>query len=123
MAAPKLRGKWCRAVQRWMSRGGIAGGFLFREIRNDLVVLAGAMSARGVARAVQRAALSAALNASLFAGHSLRAGYVTEADARGAKTTDIMQQTGHKSVQMIAVYTRFNVDEKFVKSTALDLGL
>jgi len=119
LAAPKLRGKWCRAVQRWMSRGGIAGGFLFREIRNDLVVLAGAMSAR----AVQRAALSSVLNPALFAGHSLRAGYVTEGDARGAKTTDIIQQTGHKSVQMIAVYTRFNVDEKFVKSTALDLGL
>ena len=69
-----------------------------------------------VARAVQRAALRAGMNPSLFAGHRLRAGYVTKADARGAETTDIMQQAGHKSVQMIKIYTRFNVDERFEHS-------
>jgi len=81
------------------------------------------MSDRGVARAVKRAAAAAGLNPKLFGGHSLRAGYVTEADARGAKVGDIMSQTGHRTQAMITTYTRYNVDEKFELSTALDLGL
>lgn len=112
-----------RALQKWLAKASITSGPVFREITNALVVKDAAMSERGVARAVQRAALAAGMNPQLFAGHSLRAGYVTEADARGAKTTDIMTQTGHRSVQMIAVYTRYNLDEKFEKSSALDLGL
>lgn len=112
-----------RALQRWLTKASITQGFVFREISNALIVKDQAMSGRAVARAVQRAALSAGLNPASFGGHSLRAGYVTEADARGAKTTDIMAQTGHRSVLMIAVYTRYNVDEKFEKSSALDLGL
>ncbi|MCC6545893.1 site-specific integrase [Candidatus Sumerlaeota bacterium] len=112
-----------RALQKWLTKAGITAGPIFREITNALVVKEMAMSERGVARAVQRAALAAGMNPKLFAGHSLRAGYVTEADARGAKTTDIMAQTGHRNVQMIAVYTRYNLDEKFEKSSALDLGL
>lgn len=112
-----------RALQKWMTKGSVTTGPIFREITNALIVKDEPMSDRAVARAVQRAALSAGLNPALFAGHSLRAGYVTEADARGAKTTDIMAQTGHRSVQMIAIYTRYNVDEKFEKSSALDLGL
>lgn len=112
-----------RALQRWISRAAVAEGAIFREVRNDLTIADHAMSERAVARAVQRAALAAGLNPAHFAGHSLRAGYVTEADARGAKTTDIMAQTGHRSVEMIAVYTRYNVDERMQTSTALDLGL
>lgn len=112
-----------RALQKWLTRTSITTGPIFREVTNALIVKDQPMSDRAVARAVQRAALSAGLNPALFAGHSLRAGYVTEADARGAKTTDIMAQTRHRSVQMIAVYTRYNVDEKFEKSSALDLGL
>lgn len=112
-----------RAVQRWMAKAGITAGPIFREITNALVVREVAMSDAGVARAVKRAAIAAGLNPSLFSGHSLRAGYVTEADARGARTTDIMAQTGHRSVQMVGIYTRYNLDEKFENSTALDLGL
>lgn len=112
-----------RALERWLRRGRVTEGPLFREITSADVVTNRPMSARAVARAVQRAARSAGLNPAHFSGHSLRAGYVTEADARGAKTTDIMAQTGHKSAQMIAIYTRYNVDERFATSSALDLGL
>ena len=112
-----------RSLRRWLASADITSGFVFREVKNDLKVAPTAMSTRGVARAIQRSAQAAGLNSKLFSGHSLRAGYVTEADARGAKTIDIMSQTGHRSVRMIAVYTRYNVDEKFEKSSALDLGL
>ncbi|MCB2156544.1 site-specific integrase [bacterium] len=111
------------ALRAWMSSACIDSGPVFRTIGNDLVVGAEPISVSGISLAVKRAARNAGLNASLFSAHSLRAGFVTEADARGAKTLDIMSQTGHKTTRMISVYTRYNVDERFESSTALDVGL
>ena len=39
-------------------------------------------------------------------GHSLRAGFVTEAFRRGADAHAIMRQTGHRSPVMLEVYAR-----------------
>ena len=41
-----------------------------------------------------------------YAGHSLRAGFVTEASANGATDRQIMRQTGHKSRAMVDRYAR-----------------
>ncbi len=111
------------ALRAWLSSARIESGPVFRTIGNNLVVGGEPISVSGISLAVKRAAKNAGLNASLFSAHSLRAGFVTEADARGAKTLDIMSQTGHKTTRMISVYTRYNVDERFEASTALDLGL
>ena len=51
-------------------------------------------------------AARAGLEASEFAGHSLRAGFVTSAAERGKRAERIMDHTGHKSVAMVRVYTR-----------------
>lgn len=112
-----------RALKNWLAKASITSGRVFRSISNDLVVTDTTISALGISRAIKRAATGAGLNASLLGAHSLRAGFVTEADARGARTSDIMAQTGHKSTRMISVYTRYNLDERFETSTALDVGL
>jgi integrase len=41
-----------------------------------------------------------------LSGHSLRAGFITEASLRGATDAEIMQQSGHASPEMIARYRR-----------------
>jgi integrase len=41
-------------------------------------------------------------------GHSLRAGFVTEAFRAGADAHAIMRQTGHRSPVMLEVYAREN---------------
>jgi integrase len=56
-----------------------------------------------------------------YAGHSLRAGFVTEASANGATDRQIMRQTGHKSRAMIDRY--FREDRKDRKIAASKLGL
>lgn len=112
-----------RALKTWLSSASIRSGSIFRSIGNDLEIAEAAISPLGISRAIKRAATNAGLNASLLGAHSLRAGFVTEADSRGARTSDIMAQTGHKSTQMISIYTRYNVDEQFETSTALDVGL
>lgn len=43
----------------------------------------------------------------VLSGHSLRAGFVTEASLRGATDAEIQRQTGHSNSEMIARYRRF----------------
>ena len=43
-----------------------------------------------------------------LSGHSLRAGFVTEAALRGASDSEIQQQTGHASLDMLARYRRMH---------------
>ncbi len=79
------------------------------------------LDAQGIARVVQRAATRAGLDAKEFAGHSLRAGFATEAAARGASERAIMRQTGHRSVEMVRRYIREG--DRYRDNAAALLGL
>jgi len=57
----------------------------------------------------------------IYGGHSLRAGFVTEASANGATDRQIMKQTGHKSVAMVHRYAR--EDQADRQSAESKLGL
>ena len=59
-----------------------------------------------VARIVKKLAERAGLDPAKYAGHSLRAGHATAAAAAGASERSIMNQTGHRSVQMVRRYIR-----------------
>jgi integrase len=48
----------------------------------------------------------AGLDASTFSGHSLRAGFLTSAAAKGASIFKMMDQSGHKSVDTLRGYVR-----------------
>jgi integrase len=64
------------------------------------------LSPAAVADLVQRYTARAGLNPQLFAGHSLRAGFVTQAARNKASTRAIMRQTGHRSPGMVDAYVR-----------------
>ena len=55
---------------------------------------------------VQRYAKRLGLNPQEFGGHSLRAGFLTSAAARGANLFRLMDQSGHKSVETVRGYVR-----------------
>jgi integrase len=59
-----------------------------------------------VAFIVKNAVEAVGLDASQFAGHSLRSGLVTSAAQGGANEVTIMEQTGHRSSQMVRRYIR-----------------
>jgi len=120
------------ALQRWLSIGDIRSGPLFRRIRpngrpgtkrRDPLGIArdDRITPQGIARVVQRAAARAGLDPAEFAGHSLRAGFATEAAARGASERAIMRQTGHKSVEMVRRYIREG--DRYVDNATAMLGL
>ena len=90
-----------RTVQKWIELAGIVAGPLFRSISRHGHVREGGLSPIDVARVVKKLAVRAGLDPSKYAGHSLRAGHATSAAIAGASERSIMNQTGHRSVQMV----------------------
>lgn len=83
------------ALRAWLKASGIKSGVLFRGIDKAGQLHTGMMQGREVARIVKRACERAGISAHEYAGHSLRAGFVTEAAEHGAQAWEISEQTGH----------------------------
>jgi site-specific recombinase XerD len=64
------------------------------------------LAARNVASVVKAAAAKLGFDPATFGGHSLRSGLVTTAVKRGVNLMKVCDQTGHKSLEMLRVYTR-----------------
>ncbi len=64
------------------------------------------LSDHAVARIVQARAAAAGLDPAHYAGHSLRAGFVTAAARAGADVWKIQQVSRHKSMQVLSGYVR-----------------
>jgi len=64
------------------------------------------LSDHAVARIVQARAPAAGLDPARYAGHSLRAGFVTAAARAGADVWKIQQVSRHKSMQVLSGYVR-----------------
>jgi len=66
------------------------------------------LSGNAVARIVEARALAAGLDPARYAGHSLRAGFVTAAAraGAGADVWKIQQVSRHKSLQVLSGYVR-----------------
>jgi integrase len=110
-----------RTVQAWMEQAGISGGPVFRSINRHGHVGPARLSGIDVARVVKKLALRAGLDAAKYAGHSLRAGHATTAAIGGASERSIMNQPGHRSVQMVRRYIREG--NLFRENSAGKLGL
>jgi len=89
------------AVRRRLEASGVTEGPLFRAVDRHGRLGAGRLGDRAVALAVQRRAAAAGLDPARYAGHSLRAGLVTQAARGGASDRAIMDQTGHKSFVLV----------------------
>lgn len=93
------------ALARWVAAAGIEDGPLFRSVRKSARV-GNRLDGKDVARIVKRSLARIGVDASDFAGHSLRAGFVTAAIEAGKSSVEIRQQTGHRSDAMLARYFR-----------------
>ena len=93
-----------RVLQSWMELAGITTGPQFRSISRHGQVQPGRLSGIDVARVVKKLADRAGLDPANYARHSLRAGHATSAAIAGASERSIMNQTGHRSVEMVRRY-------------------
>lgn len=79
---------------------------LFPAISRHGTIAATAMSGRAVAELVKRYAARAGLDPELFSGHSLRAGFATQAALGGASDREIMRQGRWSNPRTVHGYIR-----------------
>ena len=94
-----------RALRAWLDAAGIASGPIFRSV-NRWGKLGRRLSPYDVARIVKRRAEAAGLDADMLAGHSLRAGFATQAALAGLDPIAIAEVTGHRNLNTLRKYIR-----------------
>lgn len=108
IAIPLVRGRHCpsRTLLTWLRTAEITTGAVFRRINRYDRLLPQRLTAQSVALIIKQRASSAGFDPSIYSGHSLRAGFVTNAANGGASSSSIRVQTGHKSDAMLQRYIR-----------------
>lgn len=108
IAVPYGRTHACpvRAIEVWLGHAAIESGPVFRSVGKGGRIHAARLTPQSVALVVKGYARLAGLNASVISGHSLRSGLVTSAAQAGVPTHKIQQQSGHRSLEMLARYIR-----------------
>jgi len=102
-------GKTLRPVAHlnaWLAIRGGEPGPLFTRIGTKGEYTAEAMSDRSVARLVKRYARLQGLDPEVIAGHSLRAGFLTEAARNRASLAKMQEVSRHKSLKVLLGYVR-----------------
>ncbi|RYH69162.1 MAG: site-specific integrase [Alcaligenaceae bacterium] len=107
---PVAKGSECpaAALREWLEASGIKHGAIFRSVSRSGAIGALALTPQSVALIV-KSAMRRSLGgeaAAHVAGHSLRAGYCTEAAQAGLQSHQIREQTGHTSDATLARYIR-----------------
>lgn len=95
-----------RAVKAWLEASGIESGPVFRGVTRHGHIQAERLTDQVVASVVKASSAAAGLDPKKYAGHSLRAGLVTQAAINDVPEYKIMRQTRHKSSDMVRKYIR-----------------
>lgn len=95
-----------RQLQRWIKVARIGSGPVFRQISKGGQIGPARLSTKAVALIVKRQAIACTLNPDHYGGHSLRAGFATQATMNGVPEPDAMRHTRHRSVEMYRIYVR-----------------
>jgi integrase len=97
-------GEAARALKEWLQASGINEGAIFRRIRSGEHV-AEPLSGGAVRDIVRRRCALAGVRGD-FSAHSLRSGFVTEAQRQDVPIAETMALTGHRTVQSVIGYAR-----------------
>ena len=93
-------------LKAWLAVRGAEPGSLFWQVDPQGRVVQEAMSDRSVARLVQRYAAKVGLDPETVGGHSLRAGFLTEASRAGATLAKMQEVSRHKRLEVLLGYVR-----------------
>lgn len=109
------------AYRTWLEVSNIKEGPIFRPINRHGHIQPKRLSDKAVSLIVKEYANAIGFEKSEYSGHSLRAGLATTAAMAGKDERTIMQQTRHKSAEMVRKYIRMS--DMFVDNAADDIGL
>ncbi len=94
------------AVRDWLAAANITEGPVFRPIAKGGKLKSTRLTAQSVALIVKAYAERLGFDPAAFAGHSLRAGFLTSAAAKGASIFKMMDVSRHRSVDTLRGYVR-----------------
>jgi integrase len=108
VSIPRVHGLLCpvTAVEKWLYISGIADGPLFRPVTKSGRAADRRISAEAVAGIIKTRTRAVGCDPTHYSGHSLRAGFATEAARLGIAKWRIKAQTGHLSDAMLDRYIR-----------------
>jgi site-specific recombinase XerD len=92
-----------RALRAWLDAAQITTGAIFRRVTRTGAI-SSPLTAQTVALIIKKRARAAGLDPREFAGHSLRAGYATQAARDGHHPTQIAATTRHQDQRVLAGY-------------------
>jgi site-specific recombinase XerD len=95
-----------KAIEAWLAASGITEGFIFRPILKGGRIQDEPLSGHSAAALVKAYAKRAGLDPALFAGHSLRSGFLTSSAESGASILKMVEVSRHKSIDMLTTYVR-----------------
>jgi site-specific recombinase XerD len=110
-----------RALIEWLKHRGETPGPVFASIWHHTLKPDRPMHASTIVAIVKRAVCSIGLDSRRYAGHSLRAGFVTEALTQGVGEILTAQHTGHRSLETLKQYMRSQ--DPFRANACAQLGL
>jgi integrase len=94
------------ALQRWLLKAGITKGPVFRPLMRNGKLREGSISPGAIAGIVKQRISEMGRDPTCYSGHSLRAGFATEAARLGVSKWRIKAQTGHASDSALERYIR-----------------
>jgi site-specific recombinase XerD len=94
------------ALMTWIASASITAGAVFRPVTKNGRILSTRLTDRSVAKIIKTHAARVGLEPGQFSGHSLRAGFLTSAAARGASIFKMADQSRHKSMHVLRSYVR-----------------
>jgi len=97
-----------KALREYLDAAGITSGPVFVQIRRGGHVTPNRLGGEAVRRVVKLQIKKLGLDPKNYGAHSLRAGAITSAAARGASVFKIRDQSRHKSIDVLAGYVRDN---------------
>lgn len=92
-----------RALRSWLDAAGITSGPIFRRVTRTGAVST-PLSPQSVALIVKRRVIAAGFDPAAFAGHSLRAGFATQAARDGYLASQISDVTRHRDRRVLDGY-------------------
>ena len=95
-----------RSLRAWLRVSGITEGAIFRGIDRHGRLAERAMTGRTVANIIKKRFGAAGLDPTPYSGHSLRAGFCTQAARAGEHERDIMRHSRHKDIYTLRKYIR-----------------
>jgi integrase len=106
-ALARIEGPYCPvvALDAWLDVRGRLPGAIFRSVSKGGAILPNRLPARKVADIVQRLTKKAGLQLDV-SGHSLRAGFITQAIENGVPVEAIQLQTHHTDFKALKEYIR-----------------